>query len=175
MAVKKFLALVNGVMTEIKGVVNSTGTANEGDLVALDAQGKLDASLMPAGVGQNTVTAKASEALAAGDIVNIYDNAGVVSVRKADATGSPTVAAKEAHGFVKEAVASGADATIYTTGNNITGLTGLTVGKSVYLQTTAGASGSVVVAGANNIHQVLGKANSATGFIFEPEEPVKLA
>lgn len=175
MAVKKFISLVSGTLTEIKGIVTSTGTANSGDLVALDAQGKLDDSVMPVGVGQNTVSATASEALAAGDIVNIYDNAGTVSVRKADATGSATVAAKEAHGFVKEAVASGAAATVYTTGNNITGLSGLTVGASVYLQTTAGASGSTVVTGANNIHQVLGKANSPTGFIFEPEEPVKLA
>lgn len=172
MAAKKFIRYVAGRLTEIAGVVTSAGVANDGDLVALAANGKLDPSLMPDGVGQNTVSAVASEVLAANDLVNIYNNAGVSTVRKADATAQ----GKECHGFVKGAFADAATATIYLPGNVITGLTGLTPGARQYLATTPGARTETPVSAAGNVSQIIGYAASATSIIFDPaEDPVTLA
>jgi len=106
MAAKKYLRNLLGRITEVAAVVTSAGAANDGDLVALDATGKLDASVMPSGFGQNTASIQASEALSAGDLVNIHNSTGA-RVRKADATS----AGKETHGFVLAAVANGATAT----------------------------------------------------------------
>lgn len=171
MAAKRFIGLVAGRLKQIAGVVTSTGAANDGDLVALDASGKLDASVLPAGIGQNSVSATASEALAAGDLVNLWNNAGAIAARKADATAE----GKEVSGFVKTAVANGAAATVFTPGNVITGLTGLTPGARQYLATTPGARTETPPAAAGNVVQMVGIAASATSLAFEPEEPVTLA
>lgn len=50
MAAKSFLRLVNGVITATPATVTSAGAANDGDLVALDSSGKLDASVLPTGI-----------------------------------------------------------------------------------------------------------------------------
>jgi hypothetical protein len=171
MAAKRFVALVAGRLKQLAGVVTSAGATNDGDLVALDAAGKLDASVLPAGIGQNTVAAAASEALAANDLVNLYDNGGTIGVRKADATAE----GKECNGFVKAAVANAASATVYLSGNIITGLSGLTPGARQYTATTAGARTETPPAAAGNVVQMVGYAASATTVIFEPEEPVTVA
>ena len=85
MAAKKFLRLVNGVLTEIFGVQTSAGAGNAGDLVSLNDTGRIDNSMMPVGIGADTATITASETLAAGDWVNVWNGAGA-EVRKADAT-----------------------------------------------------------------------------------------
>lgn len=169
MAAKKFLRLVNGVLTEIFGVQTSAGAANAGDLVSLDDSGRIDGSMMPVGIGADTATIQASEALAAGDFVNIWNDAGSVRVRKADAT----TAGKEAHGFVLAAVSSGNNATVYMEGTN-TQVSGMTAGN-VFLQTTAGAGGGTPPSGSGNVVQRLGVAVSATAVSFEPSQPITLA
>lgn len=170
MAAKKFLRNVSGRIKEVVGIVVSSGVANDGDIPALDASGKLDVSLLPSGIGQNTVAVTASEALAAGDLVNIYDNTGTPNVRKADATAE----GKECNGFVKSAVSNGASATVYLSGNSITGLTGLTAGRR-YLSTTPGASTATAPSASGNVVQKIGDAVSATVIAFEPEEPITVA
>lgn len=167
MPAKKYLSFLSGRNKEVSGVVVSAGAANDGDIPALDAAGKLDASLMPAGVGVNTVAATASEALAAGDLVNIFAG----GVRKADAT----TEGKESHGFVKSSVASAATATIYLPGDIITGLAGLTPGARQFLSTTAGLPTETAPAVAGNVAQMIGIAASATTIMFEPEEPITRA
>lgn len=171
MAAKRFLALVSGRIKQMAAVVVSAGAGNDGDLVALDAAGKLDASVLPAGVGQNSITATASEALAAGDLVNIYNVTGTLTMRKADAT----VEGKECSGFVKAAVANAAVGTVFTSGNILTGLTGLTPGARQYLSTTPGARTETPPAAAGNVVQMLGVAAGATSLAFEPEEPITVA
>ena len=37
----------NGVTSEVEGTVASAGAANAGDIVALDASGKLDSTVLP--------------------------------------------------------------------------------------------------------------------------------
>ena len=168
MAAKKFLRLVNGVLTEIFGVQTSAGAANAGDLVSLDDSGRIDNSMMPVGIGADTAAITASETLAAGDWVNVWNSSGA-KVRKADAT----TAGKEAHGFVLSAVTSGNPATVYFEGTN-TQVTGQTPGP-VFLQTTAGAGGATIPSASGNVVQSIGVAVSATAVNFERSAPVTLA
>ncbi|WP_164964303.1 hypothetical protein [Rubrivivax sp. JA1026] len=169
MAAKKFLRLVAGAIQEVFGVQTSAGAANAGDLVALDDTGRLSNTMMPVGIGADTASITASEALAAGDFVNIWADSGAFKARKADAT----VAGKEAHGFVLAAVANAAAATVYFEGTN-TQVTGQTPGP-VYLQTTAGKAGATVPSAAGNIVQPVGFAVSATAINFQSGAPVTLA
>ena len=168
MAAKKFLRLVNGVLTEIFGVQTSAGAGNAGDLVSLNDTGRIDNSMMPVGIGADTYTITASETLAAGDWVNVWNDSGA-KVRKADAT----TAGKEAHGFVMSAVTSGNPATVYFEGTN-TQVTGQTPGP-VYLRTTAGAGGATIPSASGNVVQQIGVAVSATAVNFERGAPVTLA
>ena len=159
---------MNGVLTEIFGVQTSAGAGNAGDLVSLDNSGRIDNSMMPVGIGADTATITASETLAAGDWVNVWNNSGA-KVRKADAT----TAGKEAHGFVLAAVTSGNPATVYFEGTN-TQVTGQTPGP-VYLQTTAGTGGPTAPSASGNLVQQVGVALSATSVNFERGTPVVLA
>ena len=168
MAAKKFLRLVAGVFTEVAATVTSAGAGSDGDLVALDSTGRLDNSVMPVGIGTDTKTIAASESLAAGDWVNVWNSTGA-KVRKADAT----TAGKEAHGFVLAAVSSGANALVYFEGTN-TQVSGQTPGP-VFLQTTAGTGGATIPSASGNVVQNLGVAVSATEVNFERGTPVVLA
>lgn len=168
MAAKKFLRLVNGVLTEIFGVQTSAGAGNAGDLVSLDDSGRIDGSMMPVGIGADTASIQASENLAAGDFVNVWNNAGA-KVRKADAT----TAGKDAHGFVLSAVTSGNQATVYFEGTN-TQVSGQTPG-TVFLQTTAGTGGATAPSASGNVVQQVGVAVSATAVNFERGAAITLA
>ena len=168
MAAKKFLRLVNNLVTEVLGIQTSAGAANAGDIVALDDSGRIDNSMMPVGIGADTAVIAASEALAAGDWVNVWNSTGA-KVRKADATTS----GKEAHGFVLAAVTSGANATVYFEGTN-TQVTAQSPGP-VFLQTTAGTGGATAPSASGNVVQRLGVAVSTTAVNFEGGVPVVLA
>lgn len=169
MAAQKFLTIVNGMKTLLQAITSSAGAADAGKMVALDDAGRLDNSMMPVGIGADTKAIVASEALSAGDFVNVYNNAGTSNVRKADAT----TAGKECNGFVLAAVTSGQNATVYFEGTN-TQRTGLTIGTRYVLATTAG--GIVAKASApsasGNVQQEVGVAISATEISFEPSEPI---
>lgn len=170
MAAKKFLRLVAGKITEVFGVQTSAGVGNAGDIVALDDTGRIDPTMMPVGIGAEVKVLVTSEALAAGDAVNIWTDAGVAKARKADAT----TAGKQTDGYVLAAVTSGGNATVYTDGIN-TQRTGLTPGADLYLQTTAGAVGHTIPSAAGNVVQRVGKALSATEWQFAPSDPITLA
>lgn len=169
MAAKKFLRLVGGIVSEVLGVQVSGGAANAGDIPALNDQGRLDMSVMPVGMGADTAQIEASEALSAGDFVNVWDDGGTAKVRKADAS----MGGKDAHGFVLAAVASGSSATVYFEGTNDQ-VTGQVPGLA-FLQTTAGKSGQTVPSGAGQVVQQVGVAVSATAVNFERGMPVVLA
>lgn len=123
---------------------------------------------MPVGIGADTAAITASEALAAGDWVNIWNSTGA-KVRKADAAS----AGKEAHGFVLAAVANGAAATVYFEGTN-TQVTGQTAGN-VFLSTTAGQGVAAAPTGSGQVVQRIGVAISATAVNFERSQPIVLA
>lgn len=171
MATQRFLALISGKIKEVIATVTSAGAANAGNIPALDDTGRLDASVMPAGIGADTKTLVAFEGLAAGDFVNQFLDGGTLKVRKADAT----AAGKEADGFVLAAVALGGDAVVYPLAGSNTQLAGLTIGGTYYLATTAGSVVSVAPSGAGNVVQKLGKAVTTSELIVSANDPYYLA
>lgn len=164
----KYIVQNSGSLKEVEATVASVGAGSAGDIVALDGNGKLDNSVMPTGIGADTALIEASEDLAAGDFVNIYESTGA-KCRKADAT----VVGKEAHGFVLAVVTSGSNATVYFEGTN-NQVTGLTAGVQ-FLDTTAGLCTLTAPSASGNIVQKLGIALSATSMNFEAANPIELA
>ena len=167
MATQRFLALVSGRVSEVVATILSLGAASAGQLVALNAAGTIDVTILPTGVGPDTQVLTASEALSAGAYVNIYSNAGAFAVRNADGSTS----GKQADGFVLAAVASGGQATVYLGGIN-TAVTGQTPGL-VYLSDTAvgmGAAAGATTAG--HAYQQIGTALSASAVQFAPQASI---
>jgi hypothetical protein len=167
MATDKYLYNNGGVITEKTPVVTSTPDA----IPALDGTGKLNANMLPVGAALETDDITATEALSAGDLVNIYDSTGA-KCRKAD--GSTT--GKEAHGFVLAAVDQDATATVYRASQSNNQKTGMTPGKKQYLSTTVpGGTQETAPTGAGKTLQVVGRAVSASTMIFQPQDPIVLA
>lgn len=165
---KKYISNNAGVLTEVEATVTSAGAGNAGDLLALDAGGKIDETVLPTGIGADVAVVEATENLAAGDLVNIYNSTGS-KCRKADAT----TAGKHAHGFVLSSVTSGQNATIYLEGTNDQ-VTGLTPGDQ-FLSTTAGIPTATAPSGSGNVVQNVGVATSATSLNFERGPQIVLA
>lgn len=152
----------NGVLdaTIVNSTTTSVGAGSSGKVVALDAAGKIDNSMLS--FGPELSTATASEALTAGNLVNIYSNVGVVTMRKADAAAN-----RPANGYVLASVASSAVGVYYADGR-ITGLTGLTPGQSLFLG-AAGAATATAPTAAGSACQQIGFASSATEIMFNPK------
>lgn len=167
MAAQKFLNIINGLITQIQAIATSAGSGDEGKIPALDANGRLDVTFMPADIGAENAVIAATEDLTAGDFVEIYISSGV-KTRKADADGN-----KRAHGYVLAAVTSGQNATVYTDGKN-TGVSGMTPGSPVWLSATAGGWTHTPPSGSGNLVQKLGVAVSATQINVDICEPVVL-
>jgi len=192
MATAKFIKNNAGVLAEESAVTTSAGAGDSGKIPALNTSGVLDSSIvdssatsaadkvvkmdgtgrialgmLPVGVGADTVAMTTSEAIAGGDLVNIWDNSGA-KVRKADAT----IAGKEAHGFVLVGAASGATVDVYFEGSN-TAMTGLVAGKR-YLSTTAGTSTATAPSGTGNVVQIVGFATGTTSMNFQSGTPITL-
>lgn len=166
----KPIQLVNGKLTQVEGTVVSAGAGNAGDIPALDSNGKLDVSVLPTGVGPNVKVILASENIGAGKYVNIYDNAGTPNVRLADNSNS-----REAHGFVKDAVTSGNNATVYFEGTN-DDLSGLTIGSRQFLATAGGVTATPpTFGGGAQISQLVGTSISATEIDTDIDDCVVLA
>jgi hypothetical protein len=157
----KYIRNNAGTLTEKEAKVVSAGAGDAGEIVALDNTGRLDQSVMPVGIGPDVSQIIASESLAAGDFVNVYNNAGTANVRKADAT----TAGKQCHGYVLASVDNGDPATVYFEGSN-TQVTGATPGP-IFLSTTAGGFTSTAPSAAGNVVQRLGVAVSGTEINFE--------
>lgn len=110
------------------------------------------------------VPVTAGEALAAGDLVNIYNVGGVAFARKADADNG-----RPCHGFVFNAVANGGLAIVHSSGY-IPGLAGLTIGAQ-YLSVTPGQPSPYPAGTANTISQRIGFAVSDTVMLYDPSVP----
>lgn len=165
------LDLSTGVIVRTQGINVSAGAGDADKIIRTDAAGRLDASFMPVGFGDDAETIEASEALAAGDFVNIWNDGGTPKVRKADATSAGT----RAQGFVLAGVSSGQNATVYYEGVN-TQMSGLTPGASYFLdKTTPGdVTASVAAYTTGDIVQTLGNATSATTLSTEIDPKICL-
>ena len=194
MAAPRFLAWLSGRFKQVAAIATSAGAGDADKIPATGAggyldpsllnaaetgnskvvmtksDGTLDSSIMPSGIGADTATVTTSEDLASGDLVNIYDNAGTATARKADADAE----GKECHGFVLAASTSGNNATVYFEGK-ITGLSGKTPGARQYMSTTAGQLTESCPSTSGNVAQCVGVAVSATVVSFEAQEPVTVA
>jgi hypothetical protein len=173
MALDKFLIRSAGRTKRQPALVTSTGASDAGRVLATNSAGKLDLTVLPEGVGADTNLATASEALSAGDFVNLYSNASVFSARRADnSNGRP------AHGFVLAAVANAGQATVYQLGEVNSGHSGLTVGADYWLGTVGGVIDTPLDETDDDndgcLSQYLGRAKSATEIITVHEEAVTL-
>lgn len=166
----KFLDIVNGVLTQIQAINSSAGAGDADKIIRLDAAGKMNANMLPAGVGADTKTIATSETLSGADIVNVWDNTGE-AVRKADATAANKY---RAVGFVLAGWTHPDNAEVFFEGT-ITGLSSLTIGATYYLSETAGTITTTVPTTSGAIVQEVGVAVSATELSFEPSKPVTLA
>jgi hypothetical protein len=160
---QKFLTLQSGRETLKEATASSAGAGNAGDIPALDSAGRLDVSMMPVGIAPDVKVMVATEALNAGSYVNIYNIAGIEKCRLADKSSD-----RPANGFVKDAVLSAGNATIYFEGAN-DDLTGLTPGQRQYLSTAGNVTSTPVTTG---IHQFLGIAISATEINTDIEDAI---
>lgn len=173
----------DGNLTDETAVATSAGAGDAGKIPELNGSGKLDDSIinasaasaanvtvkaqadgtihlnfLPTGVGPVTKSLVASETLAAGDMINIWDDAGTIKMRKADADAVGTAC----DGFVIASVTSGASGTAYLSPGLITGYSGLTLGVIYFLSSTAGGMTTTPPSGTGKIVQRIGKAVSAT-------------
>lgn len=162
---------ISKMVKQFTALIVSTGVSDANKLVATGADGRLDPTVMPVGIGADIATIPASEGLSAGDKVNIWLDTGVAKVRKADGA----VAGKEANGFVLSSVTSGANATVYFEGRN-TALTGLTPGMRYYLSAASpGAITTTPPSGSGNVVQYVGTAYSTSELAFEATDGIILA
>lgn len=170
---QRFLERKNGRTQQKQATVESAGAADAGKVLALDDDGRLHTSVLPAGIGADTQILPASEALSAGVFVNIWTDAGVAKVRLADNSNG-----READGYVLEVVADAANATVYPLDGTNSELSGLTAGARYWLGTAGGVIDTPLVetdaANANKISQLLGKAKSETELITADDSYVVL-
>lgn len=165
MPAKKYLELNNQHRpAEKAATVQSAGVANAGDLVGLGDDGKLDPTVLPPGLGETVYSVIASEALNAGDFVQIFDDGGTPKARKADAT----TVGKECFAYVLDNANLAETVNVHYEGVN-SALTGLTPGASYYLATTAGAATNTPPSAAGSVVQFLGRAISTSELMFEPD------
>ena len=166
----KFLFNDAGERAEKEVIITSAGAGDSGKAIGLDNSGLLSVTFMPVGVGADTVSLVTSESLVAGDFVNIYDNGGTPTARKANAGAVGT----RAHGFVLAASTTPDAAQVYFEGNN-NQLTGQTGGTGLFLATSAGDVSATAPTETGEIVQKLGIAVSATQANVEIGDTITLA
>lgn len=196
----KFLKQVGGKIAEVFAVVSSAGAADADKIPALNASGVLDPTLlnakassagagdagkipqldgsgrisntmMPVGLGADTQDMTTSEAVAAGDWVNIHDGgSGAFRVRKADAS----VDGKHAMGFVLVGQSLGGVVTVYFEGTN-TSVTGQTPGDVYLSAANAGKGVAAAPTASGNVVQNIGYATSANSVNFNAQPRIVLA
>lgn len=174
MAGQKFLqkAGLNGAYNENEAIQSSTGAPDAGKIPGLDGTGRLDLTFMPVGIAPDVQTLVVTEAIAAGDFINVFDSAGLFKARKADASNP----AKEAHGFVLVAQpVIGGSVDVYFIGPNTSIPNVLTPGMTFLDATTPGRCSNTEPTGTGQISQRLGAATSASSMVFQPGTPTTLA
>ncbi len=163
----KFLTLLaNGTTHLISAIATSSGAADKNKIVATDDSGKLDLSLMPSDLGVEAEDMTASEAIAPGEFINIFDDAGTRKVRLADAS-----ADLPAHGFVLAGIAADETGKVYTAGVN-SQLTSLIPGGKYFLDVSPGGIRSTITIASSEFVQALGTAIDTTALRFEFDEPI---
>jgi hypothetical protein len=155
--------------TIVNAVNASAGSGDVDKIPRLDSSGRLDTTFMPVGIGADTKTVTTSEAIAAGDYINLHNSTGL-KARRADASNG-----RVANGFCIAGAGSGASITVYFEGAN-TQVSGRTPGALQFLSgTTPGGVTETAPSTAGYIVQQLGVATASTEVNFEPQPPITLA
>lgn len=163
----KFLSLLTGRVSEVQPVTTSAGAADATKMIQLDANGLLDASLMPSGIVADQDTANANGTISARDLV-YKEAAGTIARASAAAAGN------QAMGWATSSVTTGQPVVMQLEGK-ITGLTGLTAGARYYLSdSTPGGLTATPVTGSGKLSQYVGSALSTTVLNFEPDDAILL-
>lgn len=155
MAAEKFLRIddTTGLAIERSAIDASTGSADAGRLVATDINGLISPTFLPT---DGSATLTATETLAAGDLISLWDNGGI-KMRKATNTGHAT----RAQGFVNSGVASGATGVAILGDGINTGVSGLAVAGRYFLG-TSGAVTTTPPTASGSIVQFVGTARAST-------------
>lgn len=165
----KFLTFIENKWQLVVALVTSAGSGDAGKIVATNSDGKVDITLMPAGIGADTFVGPSSENLTAGQLVNLWDDGGTTKVRVAT-NADP---GKAADGYVIAGVTSPANATVYLDGT-INGLSSLDPSVEYFLGTAGGVTDTAPTS-SGTIIQPVGKAGSATSLLFEKGQAVEIA
>lgn len=149
----KYLTRVAGAQVLVSTVSSGGTVAEEGAIVSLGANGLLNPNMIPVNALSTTnIVVEAAEALDAHSYINLFDDAGINKVRKADASQE-----RPAHGYVELGVAAGSNATVQLTGMNKS--IGLIIGTRYFLSsTTPGAVTAIPTEDVGHIIQFLGVA-----------------
>lgn len=115
-------------------------------------------------------TVQASEALAAGAWVNVYDAAGADRVRNAN--GSDPL--KFCNGFVLAAVSSGGNAKVFHFGLNSVVTVPATISELYLSDATPGGHTATAPSASGSIVQPLGLSRSGVGVFFFPQQRIVL-
>ena len=162
-----YISNVTGKIEQRVAINSSAGSGDANKIVATTSAGTINANMLPEGIGADTRSVVASENLTGGDMVNLFDDTGTISARRADNSNN-----RPAHGYVLEGVTATESGDVYFTGT-ISGLTGLTIGADHYLGTT-GAATTTAPSAQGTIVQAVGVALSATELRFMRERPILL-
>lgn len=127
----------------------------------LTGNGASDPTFQAPTATPNTIQLTASAAISAGNLVNIYDNAGTANVRPADNTSSSTYA----NGFAPASISMSASGTVVPFAGPISGLSGLTPGTQYFLGTSGGLTTSAP-SSSGDLIQSVGVSITASTFQF---------
>lgn len=171
MPAPRYLALVGGF---IKNIVASVVGGTPFTIVSTGSDGFIDRSYLKDQVTKSMV---ASENIAAGDQVNIWDDAGTPKLRKADASGG---LAKKSDGYAPAAILSGASGLIVSGQEINTAVAGLTPVADYFLSATvpggvAKATDPGYPTTAGHISQFIGKSTAAAELMQIIDQPIELA
>jgi hypothetical protein len=131
----------------------------------LDGQQIANNTISPDKMGARTVRASAN--LAAGDLVNIWNNSGVFEARKASASSG-----YQAHGFVMDSCLAGLSVRVYHMGYN-TFVSGLSPGNQ-FLSSVAGKSSGLPASGVGSMVQKVGFAPAPDVLNFQPAMAIRV-
>lgn len=163
----KFLNLTGGKKTLESAIASSAGAGDSNKIIMTDGSGLIDPTFLPS---TGDISVEASEALDAGDFVQLFDDSGTVRMRKADSSN-----ARNADGYVLSAVsalASGVIKPLHVGVNNA--LSGLTLGARYFLGTAGGVTTTPPTT-PGELVQCLGIARTATELYMTPEDPVTIS
>jgi len=157
MAAKKLLVknTTTGKTEQYTTISTSAGTASEGNVPCLDANGLLNANMIPVTPSIHTFTAAAEVIIAAGKFININNSTGTPLIQLADCTDDT----KPANGYclIGGTATESVVATLEGQNNKIPigTLAATDIGKRVFLSTSGGVT-LTPPATAGNLLQCLG-------------------